>query len=85
MEGLAVSYPGAAWDSVWGERNRLHAIVEELAKCGEPLDREMGDCVLCGNTPDWYAPDPAKPWMRISRFEDHAVDCPWRMAVEALR
>lgn len=56
-------------------------IVRELAKCDEPLDREMGDCGLCGEYIDWYAPDDAKPWMRVPRLTDHLASCPWRMAV----
>jgi hypothetical protein len=54
---------------------QLKAIVDGLAECEEPTDMETGDCVLCGEYIDYRSTDLAC----------HAVDCPWRMAVELLR
>jgi hypothetical protein len=51
-------------------------IVRELATCGEPLDREMGDCALC-DAWDFRYNDTQE-----ERLPKHADWCPWRMAVE---
>jgi hypothetical protein len=58
------------------EAQRLAAIVEELAATGEPLDREMGDCVLCGAWETVYN------GTLEERRAKHAPDCPWRMSSE---
>lgn len=56
------------WDSAMTE---LESIVRAIAAAEPPLDRELGDCLLCQSSK-------GDNW----RPEDHEPDCPWRQAME---
>jgi len=63
--GRSKANQGDALNSLIPEYWKLLEIIEELSRCGEPVDDEYGLCALCGGT--WSDHDEKCPWIRARK------------------